>query len=246
MTTISIQPAVRRAENVRAPAQSDDARDMDVSELVAVIGHELSTPLTTISAAMELIETAQGQRPNALTATVRRQVSRLLTLFDASLRAAELLGGAHTDGAAVTDLTDALTSVRDEWPATEQRLHITLHVPACLPLVAIEERALRIILNNLLINACKHSGGLQMTIAAEVGDGVVRVTLSDDGRGIPAYLRKRVFELGRRGESGSGSGLGLYVTRELARLFGGEVELADTTAGAAFAVTLPVATAEGS
>lgn len=248
MTTLSIQPStVRRRAASRAPQRTDaDAREMDVSELVAVIGHELSTPLTTISAAMELIETAQGQRPNALMATVRRQVSRLLSLFDASLRTAELLGGAAADADAVTDLSDALEAARDAWPATEQQLQITLQLPACLPLVAIEERALRIIVNNLLVNACKHSGGLHVLVTAEVEDDAVRLTLADDGRGIPAYLRAHIFDLGRRGETGSGSGLGLHVTRELARLFGGDVHLADTARGAAFTVTLPIAAQDAS
>ena len=247
MTTFPFEPAaVRRPDGLRVRRRHDEAHGMNVSELVAVIGHELTSPLTTISAAMELMETAEGTRPNALTATVRRQVSRLLTLFDASLRAAELLGGARADAAAVTDLPDALAAVREAWPATEQRLHITISCPAGLPLVAIEDRAFQIIINNLLVNACKHSGGRQVRIAAAAGDGSVRVTVSDDGHGVPSYLRKRIFELGQRGDSksGSGSGLGLYVTRELARAFGGDVHLDDAPGGASFVLTLAAAGAE--
>jgi signal transduction histidine kinase len=112
--------------------------------------------------------------------------------------------------------------------------------------VAIEDRAFAIIMNNLLVNACKHSGGRQVTINAGADDLVARVTLTDDGRGVPAHLRANVFELGKRGQGTSGSGLGLYVTRELARAFGGDIELADARRGASFVLTLPLAAAEAS
>lgn len=247
MTTLSFESAAaERSERVRRRQRRASASEIDVSQLVAVIGHELSSPLTTINAAMELIETAEGQRPNALTATVRRQVSRLLALFDASLRTTEIVAGGGADRGAVTDLHAALIAVRESWPASEQRLHMTLQCSPHLPLVAIEDRAFAIIMNNLLVNACKHSGGREVAITADADNLVARVTLTDDGRGVPAHLRTNVFELGKRGQATSGSGLGLYVTRELARAFGGDIELADAPRGASFVLTLPLAASEAS
>ncbi len=244
MTTFAADGAVVRRRqplhNHREPTV--EACDLDVTDLVALIGHELSTPLTTISAAMELIESAPGQRPNALTATVRRQVTRLLALFDASLRAAEIVGGgACADRNARTCIATVLQRLRDTWPASEQRLRIHVECPPSLAPVAIEARALEIALNNLLINAFKHSGGMQVTCAVEERAGFAHITVSDDGRGIPAHLRKHMFELGARGDTKAGSGLGMYVARKLVRAFGGDLQLAPACRGASFLVTLPLA-----
>jgi signal transduction histidine kinase len=245
MTTYRLDQAarVRRGQELHLPpAAAELPPPLDIADMVAVIGHELAAPLSTISAAMELMESAQDQKPNALTATVRRQISRLLSLFDASLRAAEILGGRCIDRSATTSLPEVLARLQEEWPEQEQRLRIQARCEPGLPAAAIEERALEIVLNNLLMNAFKHSGGMNVTITAESRGDHVRVLVHDDGRGVPAHLRKRLFEVGRRGEGSGGAGLGLHVARQLVRAFGGELRLTDACAGAAFVLRLPVAT----
>ncbi|MDE3095040.1 MAG: HAMP domain-containing histidine kinase [Chloroflexota bacterium] len=242
MTTFATEGAVgarRHASHIQ-PAAIEEPPALDVTDLVALIGHELCTPLTTISAAMELIESAPGQRPNALTATVRRQIARLLALFEASLRAAEIVGGGRVDRDARASVPDVLKRLRDAWSASEQRLRLRVECAPSVPPVAMEARALEILLNNLLVNAFKHSGGMQITCAVEECCDRVHVTVSDDGRGIPAHLRKSMFELGARGDARAGSGLGLYVARKLVRAFGGDLRLVPACRGAAFLVTLPV------
>jgi two-component system, OmpR family, sensor kinase len=220
-----------------------EAPPLGAADLLAVIGHELSTPLTTINAAMELIETAPGQRPNALTMTVRRQVTRLLTMFEASMRAAAILAGGRMDRDAAASVAELLERLRDGWPESEQKLRLSVECTADLPPVAIEGAAAEVIVNNLLMNAFKHSSGMHVTLTAEQYGDDVHVAIADDGRGIPAHLRPDLFELGQRGDSSRGSGLGLYVARELARSFGGDVWLAESSRGARFVVSLPISKA---
>ncbi len=241
MTTYSVDTAVAgRRQTLQLPSEAPPSR-LGAADMVAVIGHELAAPLSTISAAMELIESAPGQKPNALTATVRRQVARLLSLFEASLRAAEILGGACVDHAATVAIPAALARLQRDWPEDEQRLRIEYVCEAGLPDAAIEQRALDIVLNNLLMNAFKHSGGMKVTIEAAPRGDHLRILVRDDGRGVPPHMRKRLFEVGRRGEGTGGSGLGLHVARQLLRTFGGDLRLTDACTGAAFVMRLPVA-----
>jgi signal transduction histidine kinase len=98
----------------------------------------------------------------------------------------------------------------------------------------------------LLDNAVKYGAGspVRATIALDEGDRRVRLTIADQGPGIAAADRDRLFARFARGEeagSDGGSGLGLYVSRELSRAMGGDLVLepAGSGRGAAFTVVLP-------
>jgi signal transduction histidine kinase len=110
---------------------------------------------------------------------------------------------------------------------------------------------------NLIENAIRHTPpGTRVRAAVERVDGEVRITVEDDGPGIPADLRDRVFDRFVRGsgDQGGSVGLGLSIVRAVAESHGGRVELepegangarpADGAGGARFTVTLPAADAE--
>jgi signal transduction histidine kinase len=104
-------------------------------------------------------------------------------------------------------------------------------------------------LDNLLSNADRHaSSAVRVSVCAE--DGVGTVTVADDGPGIPAAERARVFERfarldGSRAQDSGGSGLGLAIVRQLALSFGGSVELLDAEPGLRAVVRLPLAPNRG-
>jgi nitrogen-specific signal transduction histidine kinase len=111
-----------------------------------------------------------------------------------------------------------------------------------VPAVAEFRRTLQILLN-LVNNAIRYSpDGTNIEIAMENGDGFANLSVSDQGAGIAPENREKIFEkferLGRSGDGGSG--LGLYISRRLARAMGGELSVSDAAGGGAkFTLRLP-------
>ncbi|MFC4911809.1 sensor histidine kinase [Actinomadura gamaensis] len=104
------------------------------------------------------------------------------------------------------------------------------------------------VLGNLLINAERHAESrVEVLVAADGGEAVLEVR--DDGSGIPPEARERVFErFARLAESRrrdpAGTGLGLPIAREIARIYGGDLVVADSPRGARLVMRLPLASAE--
>jgi signal transduction histidine kinase len=114
-----------------------------------------------------------------------------------------------------------------------------------------DPRRLENIVNNLLSNAFKYSpDGGSVVLEVSASDGLVSVAVSDRGLGIPAQDRARLFtrfgRLDRPGtESIQGTGLGLYLSQELAREHGGSIEVASEDGrGSTFTLVLPQASGQ--
>ena len=118
-------------------------------------------------------------------------------------------------------------------------------LPADLPPVAAEPGAIRQVLDNLLANAAKYGAGSPITLAAAEVAGHVRMTVVDGGPGLPAGEHDRIFELFYRSpaneKSASGTGIGLFVVRQLVEAMHGTVvaEAAEPR-GLRFVIDLPV------
>ncbi|MFA5058448.1 MAG: ATP-binding protein, partial [Opitutaceae bacterium] len=99
-----------------------------------------------------------------------------------------------------------------------------------------------LIINNLVQNAIDATGaGRRIAVNFRHDTGAVKITVADEGPGIPAELREHLFEPGRTGRPG-GSGLGLAISRLLARQIGATLALESTgPAGTTFSLTLPAA-----
>ncbi|HSN07359.1 MAG TPA: HAMP domain-containing sensor histidine kinase [Candidatus Angelobacter sp.] len=98
------------------------------------------------------------------------------------------------------------------------------------------------VVHNLVVNARRHAPGSRVTVRCEEDGDTVRVHVEDDGPGVPAGLRDRVFDRGVRGGPGSGEGLGLYLARRLMRDQGGDLGLRPRAGGGAdFVASLPAA-----
>ena len=97
--------------------------------------------------------------------------------------------------------------------------------------VNCDEGDLAEILSNLIDNACKWAEG-NIKVAARRADGKIFIDVADDGPGIADDMRDKVFDVGARLDEGkAGSGLGLAIARDLARLYGGDLELEKAPAG---------------
>jgi PAS domain S-box-containing protein len=212
------------------------------SDLIATVSHELRTPLTGVyGAAATLLGrdaelTPEGRR--GLLEMLVEQTRRLVRIVDEILVATQLDRGAVETEAVVFDAREVFADLGTAFDA--HRLLISADD-------AIRVRGdldrLRQVVGNLVDNALKYSVG-PVRIAVERRDLAVRITVADEGEGIPIAERERIFDkfyrLDPDQRSGvSGTGLGLYIARELAERMGGRIGLLGGESGATFYVDLP-------
>src|SRR5262249_2876895 len=223
------------------------------SQFVATISHELRTPLASLhGAALTLLEREHdlsGQPQHALLAMVAVRSRRLAELVEEILVAGQLASGSLR---VVTEPFDAEEIVWTAASAARLRVGdettIDVSLPAVVPRVEGDAARTRQVLTNLVDNAIKYSPhGGRIQIGVEADDAYARFTVRDEGIGIPVGEQKRICEKfcrldpdHRRGIGGSG--LGLYICRELIRSMNGRIWVeSDPGKGASFTFELPVA-----
>jgi two-component system sensor histidine kinase BaeS len=222
------------------------AVDRQRRELVANVSHELRTPLTALCAVLEnLVDGVAEPDPVALR-TALDQAERLATL------ASDLLDLARVDaGAAPLSRTEVpILELLDRAVAEAQVVGREVKYDARATPPALTARAdparLHQLVANLLDNASRHSpaGGVIRITAQETASGW-RLEVADEGPGIPAADRDRVFErFGTLAEAdgGGGTGLGLAIARWVTDLHGGTIHFVEPepgSAGARVRVDLP-------
>lgn len=209
--------------------------------LSAELSHELRTPLARITAEMELLQRrdrSPQERREAYDVVARsaEQMDRIL----ATLMAAARAESAQEHGRSA--LADAFAALDDEWGPVLAGRGVALRVAPTGETVGVDGGVVERIVSPLLDNAARHAVAAVQLDARRAGP-VVQVRVADDGPGVAAADRARVFEPGVRGAGagGDGAGLGLALARRLARASGGEVRLdGDGGAqGSAFVVDLP-------
>jgi signal transduction histidine kinase len=201
------------------------------------VAHDLRTPLTRLRQRLEASRTARttAERMAAISGALE-EVDAILDTFAALLRIAQIEGGARRAAFRPVDLTAlARAVVGDFAPSAEdagQRLTLEDGDPLA---VDGDPELLTQMLVNLVENALRHAGGeahVAVRVAAEGGGAVVSV--ADDGPGVPATERERIFDRFyrlERSRSTPGSGLGLALVAAVARLHGATVTLADASPG---------------
>ena len=242
----------------------DDARRLaDVealsrakSQFLASMSHELRTPLNAIGGYAELIEMGLG---GSVTDQQREYLTRIRTSQQHLLRIInDLLNYSRIEAGKVTydEELVALPSVMETVTAMVQpqmtAKGITLRAPPCPDAVVAVGDRLKIeqIVLNLLSNAIKFtpSGGT-VTVSCGNGEDSVSLSVTDTGPGIPSERLEDIFEpfvqLGRSLSSGhEGAGLGLAISRDLARAMNGDVTVQSASGkGATFTLRLPKAPA---
>ncbi|HET6440531.1 MAG TPA: PAS domain-containing sensor histidine kinase [Anaeromyxobacter sp.] len=213
-------------------------------QLMAIVGHDLRTPLSVIHLGVASVLSRGGLSPEqqATLGRVARSAQRMRGIIEDLLdfsRARQGLGIPVKKGP--VDLAEiSRRAIAELGPLSGGRT-LSLSVQGDTSLQGDAGRLLQVV-SNLVGNAVQHgSGGVEVEV---VGGGPDQVFLAVHNRGaIPEQMLPQVFEPFRRGRSvgGSGSvGLGLFIVREVVRAHGGEVEVrSDEAAGTTFTVRLP-------
>jgi signal transduction histidine kinase len=207
---------------------------------VADAAHELRSPLTNMRTELEVAQRLPDDTDwPALSDDLLADVQRLSRLVDDLLLLARSDEGVRATGRGVEslDLAELVAQSAERFP------DITVVDPGePLPFTG-EPDALARVVANLLDNAVRHRGST-VTVATTRQNGHLLLTVADDGPGIPAADRDRVFHRftrldDARARDAGGSGLGLAIVRELVRRHGGTVTLADAGPGLRVEVRLP-------
>jgi PAS domain S-box-containing protein len=221
-------------------------------EFVATVSHELRTPLASIyGAALTLRRRADGDDlQQQLVSIVAGESERLAHIVEEILLASELTSGELALRLERVDAERlARRAVEVVRPRLPENVSLELEAPTSLPPVCADEQKARQVLGNLIDNAVKYSpGGGRIGLRVERADGYVTIAVSDEGLGIPASEQERIFQKFYRLDADmargvGGTGLGLYICRELAERMGGEVRVSSRPGGGStFFFELPVFT----
>jgi PAS domain S-box-containing protein len=234
----------RRAE---ALAEIDRAKTTFFSN----VSHEFRTPLTLLLGPLEDIvstpktEGIETKRP--LIGVAHRNALRLLKLVNTLLEFSRIEAGRARANFEPTDLAAFTAELASSFRSAMERAGLDFIID-CPPLpapVLVDREMWEKILLNLLSNAFKFTLQGEVRVAVRAVDGAAEVTIRDTGAGIPPDALPHLFERfyrvqGAEGRTHEGSGIGLALVHELARLHGGNVRAeSDLGRGSAFIVTLP-------
>jgi two-component system sensor histidine kinase/response regulator len=218
-------------------------------EFLALISHELRTPVSVIFGNIELLSThgerlAEDDKSAAMT-DLRRETRRLRRLVENVLALARVEYGVKNEPVPVSISTIIRQQVERHSQMYPER-PIAAQLPGQLPPVVGDELSLELALGNLLANAQKYSPPDQpIEIAVQADERRVIVSVRDRGPGVPAEDAERIFDPFYRSESSGsikGVGIGLAVCKRLLEAYGGQVWLsAHEGGGSDFSFSLPLA-----
>jgi two-component system sensor histidine kinase PrrB len=224
-----------------ARSADDRNRALDATQRFAAdAGHELRTPLTSVQATLSTIARhpeIDAEQRTGLARDALAEQRRLVELLD------DLQALARGDAAPIersdVDLAEIVDASVGAVAARHPRTTLTADAPDDPVAYRGWEPGLRILVDNLVENAARHGrpdGRVRVTLHAAVNGQGPSIDVEDDGPGIPASERERVFEPFRRidgADAHPGSGLGLALVAQQARLHDADVTVGDSSLGGA-------------
>jgi signal transduction histidine kinase/ActR/RegA family two-component response regulator len=246
-----------RASHASLEDQNQRLREVDrlKDEFIANTSHEIRTPLSSILGGIELLADADAAERAELLDAVARNGRHLLFVINQVLDFSKLQANSlciERENVAVRPLLEDLLACMMP-KAREKHLALTLRwVDGAPEQVHTDPQRLRQVVMNLLGNAIKFTttGGIELAAEARTGEEgpVLAMTVTDTGVGIPADVQARLFVPFSQGDASmtrrfGGTGLGLVISRQLARALGGDVTMAsEAGVGTRATVTVPVGT----
>ncbi|MCW8907552.1 MAG: ATP-binding protein [Sedimenticola sp.] len=245
----------RTARNLRLHAHELEASNRYKSQFLANISHELKTPLNSILLLSKLLANAkQGLNADQLkqARVIHEAGSDLQALIDSILDLSRIEARRtplHPQAVALAPLLEGLVElVQPQFDAKRVGLRLEID-PAAAETINTDPEKLRQILKNFLSNAVKFTPEgevlLQLQPVTPPARHSIRISVSDSGIGIPAEKHEEIFEAFKQADGATnrrygGTGLGLTISRQLARLLGGDIQLqSEPGKGSRFSLLLP-------
>ncbi|WP_412742486.1 PAS domain S-box protein [Krasilnikovia sp. MM14-A1004] len=245
---ISARKAAERARDAAAAELASRNTELESAnqlklDLIGMLGHEIGTPLTSILGYAEVATDGWNNLPDdrkhRLVESIHRNGRRLDTIVKEVLALVTVEAGRLTAHPRRVDVCEHVQAAILPVPGAR---HPDIDCPAGLAAM-VQPGHLDQILANLLSNADKYGGGATRITARRLDDHV-EIRVEDRGPGVPERFRPNLFERFSRADTTAGSvkgtGLGLYIVRELARANRGDIEYEPgTESGSVFTVRLP-------
>ena len=244
-------PTGRCAVITLEDATKQIAADRAKTAFVEQAAHELRTPLTNIQLYIEELIDLPDSEVTARTSAINvisREATRLERIVADMLSVAEIEAGAMSLGLGDVRLEPLMDDLRNEYQAQalEKGLTLTFDLPPKFPLMRADRDKLVLILHNVLGNALKYTpAGGTVTLNMHEDAGHIVFDITDTGIGIPPAEADKVFERfyrvkDERTAEVVGTGLGLPLAREFARMHGGDIAVQSTpNVGSTFTITIP-------
>ena len=232
-----------------------EALDRTRSNLVAIVGHELRTPLSTIQVCLESLASEPdmpAELSQVMLDTALGDAERMRNLVQDFLTLSRLEGGGVEWNLETLSLSECIDLAISNVMARNQEQSIpeikNLTAPEDLPLVQLDGEWLVEVIAKLLDNACKFTqADGEIAIAVKTNDSQIEVTVADTGRGIESSSLETVFdrfyqEEGALRRSAGGTGLGLAICRQVVKNWGGKIwaESPGKDQGSVFHFTIPI------
>ena len=222
------------------------------SDFIATVSHELKTPLSLIRMFGEMLATDRvpsAEKKRQYLDIIVRESERLTALIDNVLDFARLERGRTSYEFAVGDLGNVVFRSVEmfRYRVVTERPRLVTDIAEGLPRTRLDERALQLLLFNLLDNAVKYAGQSDEVVVRVRAEGRdLTLDVEDQGAGIDPDDARRIFERFYRGRTASssgarGSGIGLALVKHIAQAHGGDVTaLPRPGGGTIFRVRIPV------
>jgi signal transduction histidine kinase len=240
--------AVRRAEELLEELRE---RETLRDAFIGVLSHELRTPVTTIYGAAKLLAKSGASRDgHGLVEDIEEESDRLYRIIEDLLVLSRAERGQLEVSPEPVLLQRLVPLVVQEVQRRSPSTEVEVDVQTGLPPVLADPGPLRQVVNNLVTNAAKYGAGSRITIHLRHEQDMVLLAVEDGGPGFPPAEADHLFELFYRSPStarmAAGTGIGLYVVRQLVRAMHGSVEASSAPGqGSRFIVRLPVAAIVG-
>ncbi|MGZ5399621.1 MAG: ATP-binding protein [Nocardioides sp.] len=242
---------IERVAVVLRSGRGRERLDRERSDLVATVAHELRSPLTGVKGFVQAMlnrwDRLTDEQKKLMLTTVHADADRLSRLIAELLDVARIDTGRLSLHPRPSDAAVLAGRVVDSVAAGTAR-PLEYDAAPDLPRIAADPDKFTQVVTNLVENAVRHGSGVVRisleTLAAEAEHPGVRLTVEDEGTGIPEDMRRRVFTKFWTSGARGGSGLGLYLVHGLTRAHGGTVTIGSADSGGArICVDWPAATA---
>jgi two-component system sensor histidine kinase KdpD len=219
------------------------------ADFVSLVSHELRSPMAAVIGAATTLQerwrTLAAEQREAFLALIADETTRLSALVGDVLDTSRIEAGTFSYVFGDVDVARLVADAVATATVGQDAVRVHAVVSGPLPPVRGDRERLRQVLANLIDNAVKYSAeGDEVEVSARREDGLVCISVSDHGPGVPSDQRELIFEkFGRAQAAGSskpGTGLGLFIARSIAEAHGGTLEVQSQPGdGSTFTLSLP-------